>query len=193
MIKRWFTKGNLFNAALIIIFAVLVFNPSAKAFLIRGLMQVGLFKPDVGKAVPVSDIAAADIAFMNAKRQTLRVNQLKGKVVVINFWATWCPPCIAEMPSLNKLHQKFKDNPRVVFITVDADGDLDKSAYFMAENKYTLPLYRVNSEIPQTLFGGSLPTTVFLDKTGQMVLRHEGAANYDSDKVLAYLNQLAAK
>ena len=79
-------------------------------------------------AVPTT---ATDVSFKDKSGNVVQLNDLKGKVVFINFWATWCPPCIHELPSIDQLRQSLKDNKDIVFLMVDVDGDIDKSSAFM--------------------------------------------------------------
>src|SRR4051812_1290046 len=104
---------KLLNGLLIVTLIVVMFNPSAKALVIKGLMGVGFFQPDLkGAPTEVSPSSAIpDVLFQDTKGKTIHLADLKGKVVFINFWATWCPPCIAEMPSINGLYEKLKNNP----------------------------------------------------------------------------------
>lgn len=185
-------KKYVLNALVVVLFAVLMFVPSAKAFLIEGLMQMGLFKPAIeqSKQQTVKDLSS--IKFKDAKGKTISLADLNGKVVFLNFWATWCPPCLAEMPSVNKLYEQFKNDSEVVFIMVDADSDFTKAQAYMNRKGYQLPVYNVASNIPETLFAGSLPTTVVLDKKGRLSFKEVGAADYASDKFIAFIHQLKA-
>ncbi|OOQ56499.1 TlpA family protein disulfide reductase [Mucilaginibacter pedocola] len=184
-----FNRGNIINAIIIIALLVVVFVPSAKALLIRGLMGVGFFRADVSEQKPVA--VMSDIAFRDAAGKPFNLSGLKGKVVFLNFWATWCPPCRAEMPSINDLHQKLKADTNIVFIMADADGELDKSAAFMNKYQYSLPVHEITGNVPQTFYGGALPTTLIFDKTGALAFKHEGMANYDTGEVEEFLRKLA--
>lgn len=193
MLKKRFSASNIFTVIIIAGLTAIIFVPDAKAYMIRGLMSLGFFKPDVNNAAASGGVAVSNIMFSNAAGQTVSLNELKGKVVIINFWATWCPPCRAEMPSLNSLYEKLKADKKVLFIAVDADGDLAKSASFMQSNSYTLPLYKIDSNVEEQVYAGTLPTTVIIDKTGKMVLHHQGAADYDSKEMLGFLKALMSK
>ncbi|MFD2146081.1 TlpA family protein disulfide reductase [Mucilaginibacter antarcticus] len=122
----------------------------------------------------------------------MSLSTLKGKVVFINFWATWCPPCIAEMTSINDLHQQFKADQNIIFLMVDADHAFNKSVPFMEKHQYGLSVYAATSNVPASIYNGSLPTTVILDKEGRLVFHHEGAADYTNSKFINYLTMLAA-
>ena len=191
-IRKNLTISNLLNGVFAIVVIIIIFNPSAKAILIQGLMKVGLFQPDVSQTIKTSEASdLPEIVFENSDGETINLSDQKGKVVFINFWATWCPPCIAEMPSINDLQEKLKGNKNIVFIMVDTDHDFSKSVPFVKKHQFTVPVYQANSAIPGILLGSAIPTTVIFDKKGKMVFEHEGGADYSNPKVLAYLQQLS--
>ena len=186
-----FIRKNLFNIFFAITLLAIVFVPDAKAYLLRGLMEVGIFSPNIEKPKQL----AADIKgikFQDIDGKIVDLGDLKGKVIFLNFWATWCPPCRAEMPSINKLYQRYKKDPHIVFIFADADGDLKKSVKFMQNRKYEFPVFQASSKIPEQIFAGALPTTVVFDKQGRLSLHHEGIANYADKKIADFLDQLIA-
>lgn len=181
---------NIFNTVLLALFLAIIFVPSAKAMVLEGLMKAGFFSPDTAapSSQPLKDLTG--IRFKDVSGKIVDLGDLKGKVIFLNFWATWCPPCIAEMPGVNKLHEKFKNDSDVVFILADADGDLAKSQKFMARKKFGLPVYAVASEVPEVLFQGSLPTTIVFDKQGRIMYNESGAANYGNQKFIAFIDRL---
>jgi thiol-disulfide isomerase/thioredoxin len=192
MKKSWFKLSNITNGLFIVALVVLIFNPSAKAFMIEGLMKVGLFQPDLNAPAPKANIATMpDVALQSTDGKTLHLADLKGKVVFINFWATWCPPCIAEMPSINTLYEKLKDNPNIVFVMVDADHNFSKSVPFMRKHKFGMPLYQLAGPVPESLVSNSIPTTTIIDKAGRTTFHHEGGADYSNPKIFTYLTGLA--
>lgn len=191
-IKKNLTISNLLNGLFAIAVIIIIFNPSAKAILMRGLMKVGLFQPDVSQTINVNEASdLPEIVFENSDGEAINLRDKKGKVVFINFWATWCPPCIAEMPSVNDLQEKLKGNKSIVFIMVDTDHDFSRSVPFVKNHQFTFPVYQANSVIPGNLLGSAIPTTVIFNKKGKMVFKHEGGADYGNPKVLAYLQQLS--
>lgn len=185
-------RKNIVNGALIILFLVLVFVPPAKALVLEGLMKIGFFRPDTTlvKKQGNAEGNLSGIKFKDVNGKEIDLGELKGKVVFLNFWATWCPPCLAEMPSVNALYEKFKADKDVVFILVDADSQLPKAQQFMDKKGYQLPVYAVASDIPEALFKGSLPTTVVFDKEGRISYNESGAANYGDPKFIEFINNL---
>ncbi|RYE05284.1 MAG: TlpA family protein disulfide reductase [Rickettsiaceae bacterium] len=192
MKEKWLSVSQLLNLLLLAIFLIVLFNPSAKALLMQGMMKIGLFQP----ALPVvhlknnSEEKVADIVFQSFEGKVIHLNELQGKVVFINFWATWCPPCIAEMPTISALYQQLQDSKNMVFITVDVDHDFKKSHSFLIGHDLNLPLYEAAGIIPEAILDGSIPTTLVIDKKGSVVFRHKGIADYSNPKVLSYLTQL---
>ncbi|MDP2415409.1 TlpA disulfide reductase family protein [Daejeonella sp.] len=192
-------KSNIGFIIALIFFAIIVINPDAKALLMRGLMKTGLFAPDVSNLQPKpagtttepAGPVAPPVSFTSLDGKTLDLASLKGKVVFINFWATWCPPCVAEMPSVNSLFNKMKNNDNVVFIMVDVENKLKSSEAFMKKNKYDLPVYAPAAYLPEELFTGSLPTTVIINKNGEIIFKHEGMADYNSGETEKLLNDLS--
>lgn len=131
-----------------------------------------------------------DLKFKDENGKTISLKSLKGKVVFINLWATWCPPCIHEMPSINELRKIFRDNNDVVFLMVDVDGKIEKSKEWMKSKKFDLPVYVPDGEIPRELFSGSIPTTIIVDKQNNIIARQVGGADYSSKEVVDLVTKL---
>ena len=104
---------------------------------------------------------------------TLDMNSLRGKVIVINFWATWCGPCVRELPLFAKTMVKYKDDKQVIFLAANTDEDRESVAPFLKERQFDLPV--VYAENLDTFFSVSaIPTTIILDSTGQVAFRQGG-------------------
>jgi thiol-disulfide isomerase/thioredoxin len=182
-------KKYIYNGIFILLLATILFVPGAKAFVIQSLVSIGLFNPRLTPEEK-SKIIENDIRFKNQKGEFVTLSSLKGKVVFINFWATWCPPCVGEMPSINKLYEKYKNNDDVIFIMIDVDANLEKANAFMQKRKYNMPLYEMASGVNDQIFSGVLPTTVVVDKKGRISFKGEGAANYNSKKFVDFMQEL---
>lgn len=156
-------------------------------------MTIGFFQPSMQAHEKLADAdpRAANISFRNGSNEVVRLTDLKGKVVFINFWATWCPPCIAEMPTINRLSTQLRSNKEIVFLMVDVDGNYKKARKFMERKKFDLPVYTPDSSIPEDLLDGSIPTTVIFDKSGNLVFKHTGAGDFSSKKVEEFLVNLS--
>ncbi|MBI1343530.1 MAG: redoxin domain-containing protein [Terrimonas sp.] len=119
--------------------------------------------------------------------ETLNLDVSKGKVVLVNFWATWCPPCLAEMPSLQALYNDY--GSRIDFYCVSNEPASTLKG-FLAKKGYTLPVYIESSPAPDLLSATSLPTTFVISKKGQIVIRDVGAANWNSQRLRKQLDAL---
>lgn len=180
----------MLNLLLIGLVLLLATNPAAKATVLRTLMGAGLFKAHAGKTTVAEPLPG--MIFTDVAGNRLLTASLKGKVIFLNFWAGWCPPCIAEMPGINELYKRFSTEEGVVFIMVDADSDLYAAERFLRGHDYSLPVYRA-AEVPANVFGGTLPTTLVIDKKGNIVFRETGTANYNTPAFMDFLHALAAE
>lgn len=111
----------------------------------------------------------------------------KEKVVLINFWATWCPPCVAEMPSLQELYNDYGDAVDFYFVSME---DPEKITRFMNKKDYDFPVFIPIQEVPNAIKSNSLPTTYVISKTGNIVIDKSGVADWNSKKVREVLDQL---
>ena len=121
---------------------------------------------------------------------TINISESKEKVVLINFWATWCPPCVAEMPELQELYDHYKGKVDFYFVTND---NPDKIKLFLKSKGYDLPVFRPLEEPPSVLDSRSLPTTYLISKKGEIIMRKVGAASWNSDKVHQTIDDLLAE
>ncbi len=119
-------------------------------------------------------------------------NDAKGKVVVVNFWATWCPPCIAEMPSIQKLYDHFDHKEEVVFLLV-SNEDLEPVKSFKEKNKYSFDVYKPASDFEHLFTVRSIPRTYIIDKKGRIVIDKTGAVNWYSEAVIATISDLISE
>jgi thiol-disulfide isomerase/thioredoxin len=98
---------------------------------------------------------------------TLRISQLKGNVVVINFWATWCGPCRMELPLLQDLYNRYSDRNFTV-LAVDVDVDRNRVAPFLKTNNLSLPVYYTNPADANAMTANGIPTTFIIDPSGNI-------------------------
>ncbi len=184
-----FNKKNISNLAFAILL-LLFFIPNT-----RGMMQIFLtrifsFSPGMVDVEERAQVSSYDWKLHGVNTESMNFNVGKEKVVLLNYWATWCPPCIAEMPSLQKLYNDYKDKVVFVFLTTDDDPELKK---FMSDKSYYYPIYRSLSEHPKPFISKTIPATYLIDKKGTIVIDKVGAANWNSDSVRETIDQLLAE
>jgi thiol-disulfide isomerase/thioredoxin len=160
-------------------------------------LPIQVFLQRLFSTVPKEIAAAKRVAITGYSWQLLSAKgipanflEASGKVTIVNFWATWCPPCIAEMPSLQKLYNTYGSRVNFYFISDESADGIQK---FLAANSYTLPVYNEQSPTPSALQSTSLPATFIISKTGQIVVHTIGAAEWNSTTVHRLLDGLLAE
>jgi peroxiredoxin len=151
------------------------------AVLALAACESGRQGPDVGSPAPEFRLSDLD-------GNVWRLSDLRGSVVVVNFWATWCPPCREEMPSLQQLFQKTLDAPDVVILTVLFNDDPKNAYEYVKRNGYGFPVLRDPDGSVAAAYGlTGVPETFFIDRSG--VLRNWviGPMGFDSPQVMGYL------
>lgn len=154
-----------------------------------------LFIARIASGCAPPDTALKMAPYFAAKTQegkTINVTAQKGKVVFINFWALSCIPCKEEMPGINALHEHYKNDTNVLVIPVDLDKNANSLRY-MREQGFGLTVYTSASVVPEALFRGVLPTTVVIDRNGEIVLYKEDKGDYGNKKFFAFIDEWLRK
>ena len=136
---------------------------------------------------PIAD-TGLPVEMVNSDNQPVALADLRGKVLFVNNWASWCPPCIAEMPSIQELKRKLKDVD-VEFVMVSFDQDREKAMKFISKRKLDFDVYFPGQKYP--FVTSSIPATFIVDKSGKVVFEHVGMADYSSDEIANQLKDLA--
>lgn len=181
-----FFKKNWSNVLLAIII-LLLFIPQTAMPIKVFFSRLFSFSPS---EIAVEKRAALDtyqweLASLEGGRLSLAASE--EKVILINFWATWCPPCVAEMPSLQSLYNDYGEKVDFYFVSME---DPEKIAPFMEKRGYDFPVFIPIQEVPNAIRSNSLPTTYVISKKGDIVIDKSGAADWDSEKVREVLDQL---
>lgn len=179
-------KTQLVNIAIILLLAVYFFTPigfHAKVYLNRLISH---------NPVPVEERAQQfledyDFKLVNSIGNTVNLEDYKGEVLFINFWATWCPPCVAEMPDLQLLYDGYGEKVTFLFIARDKK---EKVSNFIMKKNYNLPVYFESGFTPKTLYSTALPTTFIIDKKGNIVVAETGSADWNAESVRILLDGL---
>lgn len=125
--------------------------------------------------------------FQTADGKADLLSNYKGKTVFISLWATWCGPCLAEMPSVQNLYNEMKDD--VVFLVI-SNEDLPTVSGFANSGKFNMPFISAEGEVPPSFVTDVIPTTFIIDKSGKIVVKHVGASQWDDESVKTFLRSL---
>jgi len=133
---------------------------------------------------------APDFTLKDMQGRALSLSSLKGKVVLINFWATWCPPCKAEMPSMNKIYQDLRAQGFEV-VAVSTDNSLSTVKDFLAGNRLDFPvLFDEDKTVTRQYHVFSMPTTFLIDRNGMIVEKFYGEEDWSDPGVRKKIEKL---
>ena len=173
---------KLLTLKIIIIFIYLLSSSSSYAIQQPNLKNLVIHK---------DPIKLEKINFKNINNENINLNKFKNSLIIINFWATWCAPCIEEMPSLNKLQANPAfNNLQIIPINVGRDN-IEKSINFYKKLKIdNLEIYfDKNVELAKKFLLRGLPTTIFINKKGEEFARIIGFVNFDDKKIIKWLQK----
>lgn len=179
-------KSQRSNLILFVILAIFIFTP------LRGIFQeftskIFSFSPSVEKVESRMTLTSYNWKLKGLNTENYNFVNAKDKVVFVNFWATWCPPCRAEMPVIQNLYDNYKDKVEFIFVTNENKDVVEK---FLKKNNYNLPIYNYLSSAPKEMQVSSIPATYLINKKGVIVIHKVGAADWDNKKVFKLFDEL---
>ena len=201
--KKKNTKRTLIEYGIIAAVAIILYatglHTEVIGFMQRGILATGLITPKIENrhqnkseneiaVTPTATPADFNLTLMDEDGNTLSLADFKGKAIFLNMWATWCPPCIAEMPNINKLYKEMGND--VAFVMVSLDDDFETAKAFNNRKGYNLPIYTLQSRRPAMYQSSTVPTTYVINAKGQLVLTHKGMSNYNTSKFKKFLKGL---
>jgi len=155
---------------------------------IQGLvLKTGIMQPSIDE----EDKVAADYGFtlINTEGQRIPFKEYENKVVFVNIWATWCPPCVAEMPDIQDMYEEMKEEG-IEFVFISVDDDFQKAKDFVNRKEFDFPIYQLASQLPSVYESQAIPTTYVISPQGEVVVTKSGMAKYNTKKFKKYLKDL---
>lgn len=125
---------------------------------------------------------------VDSEGEAVNFEDFKGKIVFINNWASWCPPCVAEMPTIEELKGKMPSE-EVVFVMVSYDRNPRTGIKWMKNKKIDLPVYFPGQKFPRQFITEAIPATFVLDREGKVLHTYLGMANYSSEAFIAQMKE----
>lgn len=193
------TRLGVHFAFVVLLAAVALAGCSAKKTAAPALVQKTALEPDrvssllqgIGMQVPKEPLAATDFTLESLDGKTSSLSDFKGKLVFLNFWATWCPPCRSEMPAMQSLYEKLKARGLVI-LAVDLAEEPATVLAYVKENMLTFPVLLDKTGKVGGIYGAeSIPTTYLIDRSGNVLGRGTGARwTWDSPEMVELFEKL---
>jgi thiol-disulfide isomerase/thioredoxin len=153
--------------------------------------EVTLETPDLPSLSDVQTGARTDYQWKLHRLDGVEVDfaQFRGKVIFLNFWATWCPPCTVELPNIQRLCEAMKKEDVAFIISSFEDKALVKK--FISDKGLKLPIYLHGKPVPSIFISNrGIPVTFIIDRQGDIVYEHIGPAKWDDESVIAFIRGL---
>lgn len=157
----------------------------------QGLLNTGFWQPKL--AVPANAAhPPADFTLLllplNQPGPAVPLEKLRGKVIFLNIWASWCPPCVAELPDIAQLARRTNPDS-VAFVLLSLDQKPEKARRFLARRGITVPAYSPGSPLPEAYQTAGIPATFLISPAGEIIGFHEGMAEYNTPEILGMLRR----
>ena len=175
-----FSRSNIKNIIFFTIIGLLLIPQTRQPIQVLLHKSLALFSPSTIDESKQEVIENYSWNLKNKEGTIYNFESTKGKVVLVNFWATWCPPCIAEMPSMQLLYDDYKDKIEFVFVSNEEFLVINE---FVNKKEYTFDVYNPLTKYPGVFDVSSIPRTFLMDKNGRIVIDKTGAANWNSNAV----------
>jgi thiol-disulfide isomerase/thioredoxin len=154
------------------------------------IMSKTLPTPEIDSSISNHPDASYNLQVKDLNGQIVNMEDYRGKVIFLNFWATWCMPCVAELPSIDKLYKEFK-NKNIAFLLI-SNEELEKVASYHEKKEYDVPFHIMDQDgnIPNIYFSPSIPTTFIINKEGKIVKSTRGAEDWDDEEFVQVLKEM---
>jgi len=140
---------------------------------------------------PVLSDSDFSFAMLTSDDNRVSLDDFRGDLIFVNVWASWCPPCVAEMPTIETLYNRVGDYNNIRFVMLSMDQDRQKGANYMENKEFPMPYFFPASELPNMLQSQYLPTTYLISKEGKVIYKKEGIADYSSTNFAQWMINLA--
>ena len=163
----------------------------------RVMLWTGFFNAEVHKVSTADGPKLTDNAYnmvlATPSGSQVSLRQFKGDVLFINFWASWCPPCIAEMPTIEKLYHHVSKKKNIKFLMISVNKNHQKALNFIKNKGFPMPFYFPSSGIPSVFQTSMIPSTYVISSRGKVIYKRKGIADYSSGKFRHWLIKQAGK
>jgi thiol-disulfide isomerase/thioredoxin len=179
--------SRLKNIIFLLVILLFILPQTRKPIQVLIHKGLALFSPSLMEENSRINIDNYEWQLIDSNGHPFNFTSAENRVVIINFWATWCPPCIAEMPNFEKLFQDYSD--KVLFLFVSNESP-EKVNAFINKNEYSFPVYSSLEMYPEIFDVQSIPKTYVIDKKGFILIDKVGAANWNSSSIRTLIDEL---
>lgn len=181
---------NKWSDILLIVFILALIIPQTRKPIQIFVNKLISFSPSVNDENDRDKIADYYWVLEDINGKRTEFSDFQDEVVIVNFWATWCPPCLAEMPDFQDLYADYQGKVKFFFVTNEQHQTVDA---FLKRKGYTIPTYKMLTRAPEPFDGSTLPTTYVLDRNGGIVVDKVGTAKWNSDSFRKTLDKLLSE
>ncbi len=187
--KSWFSK---LTDLLFILLLIAMLIPASRKSIRIAASRVIAFSPKTisEENQTVLEPSTYDWVIFDLNGNSVPFSQFRGQAVFLNFWATWCAPCIAEMPDIQDLYNDFGDQAAFVLVS---DESPERIRHFMEQRKLDMPVYVRRGGVPHDFASNSIPVTYVISPQGQVVIRKSGVAKWNSKSMQQLMQQLVGQ
>ncbi|MCK5464223.1 MAG: TlpA family protein disulfide reductase [Bacteroidales bacterium] len=191
-IQKYFRTKSPLRITTDLLFYLLILSlliPFSRKFVATGMNKLTMHRPAIIREASQVSLVDGDYEWtlMNIEGTAVSFREFKDEVVFLSIWATWCPPCRAEMPNIQNLFEQYGDRVSFVLASQEAPETILR---FMEDHGYTMPVYRLVQNPPSKLSTSSIPTTFLIAPGGKIHVKKTGAARWDGKFFTAYLDDL---
>lgn len=187
-IKIWFKKR--WKDLIFFLIVGLLFIPQVRQPLQVFVQELFAGAPDEINEEKQKQLSSFNWSLQDLSGKPINMESSKGEVIIVNNWATWCPPCIAEMPSFQDLYNDYKEKVTFYFVSNEKRNVLKK---WLNDKGYDLPVFQSLGPIPKELNSSSIPTTYLISKQGKILMEEVGAHDWNSEKFRNILESSLSK
>lgn len=162
--------------AIVLLYAAMAFSACANNSSSEPTTQT-----NITSAEAKSGVQLPAFKMVNASGELVDLQSFKGKKVFVNLWASWCPPCRREMPSIEKLYRSI-DTSKSAFVMLALDDNFEKSRQYIQSQKLNLPAYYPAENLPELFNVPGIPATFIFDEQGKLIEKVEGGDDYNTEK-----------
>jgi len=181
-----FLRKNIIYIVLTVVFLAFMLIKPLRNFVTE---QIAM-SPTVAKVNNETMLPAEvlDIDLKGINTSSTNLKNLRGKVLFLNFWGTWCPPCRTEWPTVQKLYDLRKDKLEFALIAMqDQEKDVKK---FLKDNNYSVPVYIAESPLDPKILPQAFPTTYLIGKDGRILKKEDSSMDWSKDSILEFIDNV---